>query len=67
MEITAGASGVARHAAARVRGLKRVEIEPHLSVTGACSAKWIPIKPKTDAAFMFAMMHVLVHEHPRAP
>jgi phenylacetyl-CoA:acceptor oxidoreductase len=65
VDITAGASGVARHAAARVRGLKRVQIEPHLSVTGACSAKWIPIKPKTDAAFMFAMMHVLVHEHPR--
>jgi phenylacetyl-CoA:acceptor oxidoreductase len=66
VEITAGAAGVARHAAARVRGLKRVEVEPHLSVTGACSAKWVPIKPKTDAAFMFAMLHVLVHEHARS-
>lgn len=65
VEVTAGASGVARHAAARARGLKRVEIEPHLSVTGACSASWIPIRPKTDAAFMLAMLHVLVHEHPR--
>jgi phenylacetyl-CoA:acceptor oxidoreductase len=44
--------------------MKRVQIEPHLSVTGACSAEWIPIKPKTDAAFLFAMIHVLLHEHP---
>jgi anaerobic selenocysteine-containing dehydrogenase len=25
----------------------------------------IPIKPKTDVAFLFAMIHVLLHEHPR--
>jgi phenylacetyl-CoA:acceptor oxidoreductase len=65
VEITGGASGVARHAEARARGLKRIEVEPHLSVTGACSAEWVPIKPKTDPAFMFAMLHVLVHEHRR--
>ena len=40
--------GVKRHADARKRGMKRVQIEPHLSVTGACSAEWMPIKPKTD-------------------
>ena len=45
--------------------MKRVQVEPHLSVTGACSAEWIPIKPKTDAAFLFAMLHVLLHEQPR--
>jgi phenylacetyl-CoA:acceptor oxidoreductase len=45
--------------------MKRVQIEPHLSVTGACSAEWIPIKPKTDSAFMFAMIHVLLHENAR--
>ena len=45
--------------------MKRVQVEPHLSVTGACSAEWVPIKPKTDAAFLFAMIHVLLHEHPR--
>jgi phenylacetyl-CoA:acceptor oxidoreductase len=56
---------VKRHADARKRGMKRVQIEPHLSVTGACSAEWIPIKPKTDAAFLFAMIHVLLHEHAR--
>ena len=45
--------------------MKRVQVEPHLSVTGACSAEWVPIKPKTDAAFLFALIHVLLHEIPR--
>ncbi|MDH4259776.1 MAG: molybdopterin-dependent oxidoreductase [Gammaproteobacteria bacterium] len=65
-EITGGVSAVARHAAARLRGARRVQIEPHLSITAAASAEWIPIKPKTDAAFMLALIHVLLHEHPRA-
>ena len=64
VEASGGVCGVKRHADARKRGMKRVEIEPHLSVTGACSAEWIPIKPKTDAAFLFAMLHVLLNEHP---
>ena len=42
-------------------GLKRVQIEPHLSVTGAASAEWVPIRPKTDAAFLFGVIHVLLH------
>ena len=45
--------------------MKRVQVEPHLSVTGACSAEWVPIRPKTDAAFLFALIHVLLHEAPR--
>jgi phenylacetyl-CoA:acceptor oxidoreductase len=65
VEASGGVCGVKRHADARNRGMKRVQIEPHLSVTGACSAEWIPIKPKTDAAFLFAMVHVLLHEHAR--
>jgi phenylacetyl-CoA:acceptor oxidoreductase len=65
VEASGGVCGVKRHADARKRGMKRVQIEPHLSVTGACSAEWIPIKPKTDAAFMFAMLHVALHEAPR--
>jgi phenylacetyl-CoA:acceptor oxidoreductase len=65
VEASGGVCGVKRHADARKRGMKRVQIEPHLSVTGACSAEWIPIKPKTDAAFLFAMIHVLLHEHAR--
>jgi phenylacetyl-CoA:acceptor oxidoreductase len=65
VEVTGGVCAVIRHADARVRGAKRVQVEPHLSVAGACSAEWVPIKPKTDAAFMFAMMHVMVNEEPR--
>jgi len=64
-EAAGGVCGVKRHADARERGLKRVQIEPHLSITGACSAEWVPIKPKTDAAFLYALVHVLLHEHSR--
>ncbi len=66
VEASGGVVGVARHAQARVRGLKRVQIEPHLSITGACSAEWVPIRPKTDAAFLFAIVHILLHETPRS-
>ncbi len=65
VEASGGVVGVWRHAEARARGMKRVQVEPHLSVTGACSAQWVPIKPKTDAAFLFALIHVLLHEIPR--
>ncbi len=65
IEASGGVAGIWRHAQARVRGMKRVQVEPHLSVTGACSAQWVPIKPKTDAAFLFALIHVLLHETPR--
>jgi len=66
IEASGGVCGVWRHAEARARGLKRVQVEPHLSITGGCSAEWIPIRPKTDPAFLYAMIHVLLHEHPRA-
>ncbi|MBT3780309.1 MAG: molybdopterin-dependent oxidoreductase [Rhodospirillaceae bacterium] len=64
-EASAGVIGVTRHAEARERGAKRVQIEPHLSVTGACSAEWVPIRPKTDPAFMYGLIHVMLHEMPR--
>jgi phenylacetyl-CoA:acceptor oxidoreductase len=57
--------GVWRHADARIRGMKRVQVEPHLSVTAACSSEWVPIKPKTDPAFLYALIHVMLHEQPR--
>ena len=62
VEASGGVCGVRRHADARGRGIRRIQVEPHLSVTGACSAEWIPIRPKTDSAFLFAMVHVLLHE-----
>jgi len=64
-EASGGVVGVWRHADARERGMKRVQVEPHLSITGACSAEWVPIKPKTDPAFLYALMHVMLHENPR--
>ena len=63
IEVAGGVMGVRRQADARVRGSRRVQIEPHLSVTGACSEEWVPIRPKTDSAFLYAMLHVLLHEH----
>ncbi|MCC6807550.1 MAG: molybdopterin-dependent oxidoreductase [Deltaproteobacteria bacterium] len=66
IEASGGVAAVRRHADARVeRGLRRIQIEPQLSITGGASSEWIPIRPKTDAAFMFAMLHVLLHETPR--
>jgi len=61
-EASGGVTGVWRQADARSRGLKRVQVEPHLSVTGALSAEWIPIRPKTDSAFLFALIHRILHE-----
>ncbi len=62
VEASGGVCGVWRHADARVRGTKRVQVEPHLSITGGASAEWVPIRPKTDAAFLHAMIHVLLFE-----
>ena len=61
-EVSGGVCAVRRHADARLRGIKRVQVEPHLSPTGACSAEWVPIRPKTDAAFLLSLVHVLLHE-----
>ena len=61
-DASGGVAGVWRHADARARGLKRIQIEPHLSVTGAVAAEWIPIKPKTDPAFLYALIHRVLHE-----
>ncbi len=59
---SAGVSGAMRHADARERGYKRIQAEPHLSVSAVTSDEWIPIKTKTDAPFMYAMINVILHE-----
>lgn len=59
---TNGVVGVRRHSEARARGLKRIQIEPHLSVTGATADEWIPIKPGTDHSFLYAMIYTVLHE-----
>jgi phenylacetyl-CoA:acceptor oxidoreductase len=62
-DASGGVTGVFRHAEARARGAEWVQLEPHLSVTGAGAREWVPIRPKTDAAVLFALLHVLLLEH----
>ena len=62
-DASGGVTGVFRHAEARARGLRWVQLEPHLSVTGAGADEWVPIRPKTDAAVLFALLHVVLREH----
>ena len=64
IDASGGVTGVRRHADARKRGMKRIQFEPHLSVTGANATEWIPIKTKTDNAVLFSMLYVLLHETP---
>jgi phenylacetyl-CoA:acceptor oxidoreductase len=61
-DASGGVAGIARHADARARGLKRIQVEPHLSIAGALASEWVPIKPKTDAAFLFGLIHRILHE-----
>ena len=47
IEASGGVVGIWRHSRARARGMKRVQVEPHLSITGACSAQWVPARTAT--------------------
>jgi phenylacetyl-CoA:acceptor oxidoreductase len=62
-DASGGVTGVFRHAEARARGLHWVQLEPHMSITAAGAQEWVPVKPKTDAAVLFALMHVILREH----
>lgn len=55
-------TGVWKSAEARERGMRRTQVEPHLSVSGATSERWVPVKPKTDPVFMCSMINVILHE-----
>jgi phenylacetyl-CoA:acceptor oxidoreductase len=61
-DASGGVTGVFRHAEARARGMTWVQLEPHQSITAAGAAEWVPIRPKTDAAVLFALLHVILHE-----
>jgi len=61
-----GVAGVLRHANARRRGYRRIQVEPHLSVSATTADEWVPIKVKTDAAFLYALVHVLLLEMDRS-
>lgn len=65
LDSSGGPCATWRGADARARGMKRVQIEPHLSVTAGTSAEWVPVKPKTDMALMFGLINVLLFENPR--
>jgi len=45
------------------RGAKLVYLDPRFTKTAAKATEWIPIRPGTDAAFVLAMIHVIVSEH----
>ncbi|MEK7701136.1 MAG: molybdopterin-dependent oxidoreductase, partial [candidate division NC10 bacterium] len=62
-DASAGVTGVWRHAEARSRGLRWVQVEPHLSITGAGASEWVPVRPKTDTAVLFALLHAILIEH----
>jgi phenylacetyl-CoA:acceptor oxidoreductase len=62
-DASGGVTGVFRHAEARARGLTWVQLEPHQSVTAAGAAEWVPIRPKTDAAVLLALLHAILREH----
>jgi len=62
VEASGGVCGVKRHADARDRGVKRIQVEPHLSVTGACSAQWVPIKPGTDGALFLSIINEIIKQ-----
>ena len=51
-----------RMADARMRGMKVVTLDPHMSVSAAKADEWIPILPGTDRAFVLGMAYVLIHE-----
>lgn len=44
------------------RGAKLVYLDPRFTKTAAKADEWIPIRPGTDAAFLLAMINVIVTE-----
>jgi biotin/methionine sulfoxide reductase len=64
-----GTGGIGRHGmgrslrAAAAAGVRIVNISPLAAdMPGDVAAKWLPIRPNTDAAMMLAMAHVLIAE-----
>ena len=44
------------------KGMKLITIDPRFSETASKSDDWLPIKPGTDPALAFSMMHVIISE-----
>src|SRR5256885_15198570 len=64
-DVSGGVIGVWRHAEARGRGARWIQFEPHMSVTAATAAPWGPLRPKTDAAQLYAILNGVPHAHAR--
>ncbi len=47
---------------ARARGCRIVVVDPQQSRMAALADEWVPIRPATDGALLFAIMRTLVHE-----
>lgn len=47
---------------ARARGMKMVVVDPVFSLSAAKADEWLPIKPGADAAFLLALINVIIHE-----
>jgi phenylacetyl-CoA:acceptor oxidoreductase len=62
IEASGGVVGVWRHANARVRGSSACRSSRTCRSPARLSAQWVPIKPKTDPAFLYALIHVMLHE-----
>lgn len=43
-------------------GAELVVLDPRYTKTAAMGTRWYPVKPGTDMAFMYAIMHVLIDE-----
>jgi thiosulfate reductase/polysulfide reductase chain A len=44
------------------RGAKLVYLDPRFTKTASKATEWIPLRPGSDAAFLLAMIHVIVTE-----
>ena len=60
--VTQGVDGYRRLADLKASGAKIILLDPVLTATGKIADEWIPIKPKTDVAFVLAMLNVLLYE-----
>ncbi len=47
---------------AKSRGMKHIAVDPILGPAAAKADEWIPLRPGTDAAFVLAMINVLLNE-----
>ncbi|MHB2037572.1 MAG: molybdopterin dinucleotide binding domain-containing protein, partial [Nitrososphaerales archaeon] len=56
---------IAAHSIAERRpgGIKVVSVDPFASYAGSKAEEWIPIRPGTDAAFVLALVNLLVNEY----